>query len=421
MKKLSVAALLTSLLSAGVVVPAHAAEPTDPAPANVQISWKDDTHKFVHVTWTEDGSRPNRVYLRPAGGTTKKNVQVLAADAPNEIDLPTVTVLRAGIRLVVGVTVGTAEGETSPAADSPAFDTIDAGAPKIVSFKPYGTSTLQVTWKQGASVYTDTTPGDPLDLDGPVSYQPMYRGADGVGVPIGPPTSNTSISFAGPKPPYRFYVQSVNEWTAVSSQEVQAEPTAITASIPTWVVSGNETVIRTSFGDPVWGPAGARVTLQARNTTTSPWYAVASGDSSSQEYQFNLPSVGTRQYRIAVANAPGFDLHAFFGGYSAPVTTTVQQKTTMVVDNYGVVRNYEAWGTLYVKPAVTGTVALQRWNGKTWVFVKNTALKTGVADFRMSSPTVGTFVYRYYVPAHTNNGLPVAAAYSTNFTIKVFP
>jgi hypothetical protein len=39
----------------------------------------------------------------------------------------------------------------------------------------------------------------------------------------------------------------------------------------------------------------------------------------------------------------------------------------------------------------------------------------------MSAATAGTFTYRYYVPAQSFNGLPVAAAYSPNFTLKVLP
>jgi hypothetical protein len=419
MKKLSVAVLLTGLLSVGVVAPAQAAEPTDPAPTNVQISWKDDTYKFVHVTWTEPAGVPNRVFVRKPGSTTAHSaMKFVAADAPNEFDLPKDSVWQAGIDLQVGVSVGDAAGETSPVALSVAFDTIPHGDPVIVSYQPSGTGTLQVTWKPGTPIWKDTTPGDPLDVDLPASYQPGYRGVNGVPIPVGQPTASTTTTFSGPKPPYEFVVTALSEWSGASSEAVYASPINFTASIPSWATVGANTVIRGTYA----GPETATVTLQARNTPTSAWYGVVGYVFTNNVYEFTLPSVGTRQYRIAVSNSKDPDRKiGFFGGYSAPVTTTVQQSTSMTVYNYGVVRNYPASGLLRVKPAVSGTVALQRWNGTTWLSVRNTPLKGGYADFEMSTPNVGTYTYRYYVPAHTNNGLPVAAVYSTTFTIKVFP
>jgi hypothetical protein len=420
MKWPALALTVTVLASTLPAAEAFAAEPTDPAPTNVQISWKDETFQFVHVTWEEDAARPNLISVRKPGSTAAAPLRMVAADAPNEIDLPKDSVWMAGVLLEVRVSVGTATGATSPVAVSPAFDTIDAGQPVIQSYQPSGTSTLHVTWKQGTSVFKDTTPGDPLDRELPASYQPAYRIGNAASVPIGQPTPDTAITFTGPNPPYSFLVQSRNEWTNVSSEYVEARPIAFTTSIPSWVVADRNTVIRGTYT----GPDYATVTLQARNTPTSPWYAVAGYTFTDNTYQFTVPSRGTRQYRVAISNTKQSPLPkiAWFGGYSAPVTTTTQLKATVSLGTSSVYRGNQpvaAW--LYVNPAVTGTAALQRWNGKTWTLVGNVAISGGRGTGYLSATMAGTFTYRYYVPTHTYNGLSVAAAYSPNFVLKVLP
>lgn len=420
MKKLAVVAGLAGLVSAGLAIPAHA-EPADPAPTSVQISWKDETFQFVHVTWDEDVPRPNAVYLRVVGSATKKSIRYLPADGPNEIDLPAATVRLAGYKLVIDVAVGTAAGETSTATDSAAFDTIPAAAPTSVTATMSGSSTVKVSWKPGTSVNTDTTPGDPLDRNLQAIFQPMYRKPGAAAVPLGSRTAATTITFSDPKPSYLFFVQARNEWpdpadpTAANSSTVDVEQVAPTASIPTWVIAGQNTVIRGTFHGPP-----AKVILHARNSETSPWYVVTSGDFSNGSYSFTLPSRGTRQYRVVAGNkAAGATL--WFGGYTPVVTTTTQQKVTMALAKSTVVRGYSSWGTLTVKPAVQGFADLQRWNGKTWVHVKNNAIIDGIAYFDMPYWAVGAYTYRYYSAERVYNGLLVGAAYSQNFTVKVIP
>jgi hypothetical protein len=419
MKKLFVAAGLAGLVSAGLVLPAHA-EATTAAPTNVQIRWKDDTYQFVHVTWDEAAGLPNRIILRRPGSTSTNGFKYVAADAPNEIDLPKASIWPVGSKLEIGVGVGTAMEPISPLAVSVPFDTIGAGSPVIEGFKPTGTSTLQVTWKAGTPVEADTTPGDPLDVDYPATYVPMYRTSDATPlVPIGQPTSSTTITFTDPKPPYSFLVRSRNEWLDQSSTSIIASSSAFTTSIPSWVVADHETVIRGTFDGPEDGSTS--VTLQARDSVTSAWYAVAT-NYFQKSYQFSVPSRGTRQYRVVVGNATGSYLRVWFGGFSAPVTTTTQLKATVAMSATAVYRSNQlvnAW--LYVNPASNGAAVQQRWNGKTWIAVANVAFKAGQGTAHLSAATAGTFTYRFYVPAQTFKGLPVAAAYSPNFTLKVKP
>ena len=65
---------------------------------------------------------------------------------------------------------------------------------------------------------------------------------------------------------------------------------------------------------------------------------------------------------------------AWFGGYSAPVTTTTQQKATVSLNSSTYGNNTPVPTQLMVNPAVNGAAALQRWNGKTWVFFTNVAI-----------------------------------------------
>jgi hypothetical protein len=420
MKWFALAVPAALLLSTVTAVEAAAA---DPAPTNVQITWKDSSFEFVHVTWDEEAASPNRIVLRKLGGTVEKIAWHVPAGDPNEIDLPKDVVSQVGSingSIEIGVAVGTETGETSPMAVSKAFDTIDAGTPRIVSFAPSGTSTLHVVWKAGTPVRKDNTLDDPLDRSAPVIFRPVYKVGTAASVPAGQPTTGTELTFTGPKPPFDFYVMSENEWfTGQPSDWVSAKATAFTTRIPTWAVAGSDTVISGTYA----GPEYARITLQARNSPTSPWYAVVGYDFTNHTYRFAVPSRGTRQYRVAVGNTTSapYANDVWFGGYSAPVTTTTQQKATVSLNSYTYRNKTPVPTKLTVNPAVTGAAALQRWNGKTWVFITNVAIRGGYGTGYLSATTAGRFTYRYYVPTHTYNGLSVAAAYSPNFVLTVKP
>jgi hypothetical protein len=418
MKKWPTLAVAAGLLASALTATEAAA--ADPAPTNVQISWKDNTFQFVHVTWDEEAANPNRIVLRKQGGTVEKVAWHVTAGEPDEFDLPKDVVSQVGSingSIEIGVAVGTeAAGETSPVAVSKAFDTIDAGTPRIVSFAPSGTSTLHVGWQAGAPVRKDNTPNDPLDRSAPVIFHPVYKVGAAASVPAGQPTTGTELTFTGPKPPFNFYVMSENEWfTGQPSDWVSAKATAFTTKIPTWVVAGSDTVISGTYT----GPEYARITLQARNSPTSPWYAVSGYDFTDHTYRFAVPSRGTRQYRVAVGNTTSAPLanDAWFGGYSGPVTTTTQQKAVATPQSASTVAGSRLPVYLDVQPAVNGAATLQRWNGTTWTVVGNVQLSNGRATGIIHQTAVARVAYRYYVPAHTFNGLPVAAAYSQQFVL----
>jgi hypothetical protein len=77
----------------------------------------------------------------------------------------------------------------------------------------------------------------------------------------------------------------------------------------------------------------------------------------------------------------------------------------------------EARAELLTNPAITGKVSLQRWNGKTWIVVRDVAITNGRAVGTFPARQPGRVAYRYYVPSRTFNGLFVAATYSPNFVL----
>jgi hypothetical protein len=341
------------------------------------------------------------------------------AGAANELDLPKETVRLAGTVkdvLEIGVAAGTAAGETSPIALAPAFDIHYPSPPALNNFSVSGTSTLSTSWYVWK--YTDPNPGDPLDRDAPTVFHPTYQVGSATPVPLGPATTATTMTLTGPKPPYDFYLWSENEWArGYDTERLHARQTAFTASVPSWMLAGTDTVISGTYN----GPVNARLTLQARNSASTPWYAVVSGDFTGSKYRFAIPSRGTRQYRVVLANRSDSDATAWYGGYSAAATSTVQQRVT-TTGTQTVWRSGAGGETcVYVNPPIEGLAALQRWNGKVWVFVQNVNVRYGWGCTPVNKTVLGRTTYRYYVPNHLYGGNLVASAYSPNFVITVTP
>ena len=411
MKKWPVLALSVGLLTAGLT--ATEAVAADPAPTNVQISWKDDTFQYVHVTWAEDAPRPNKVFIRTVGQPAQSVVTYVAADAPNALDLPKAPISALKGPLEIGVAVGTSAGETSTVAVSSKFDNNAPGRPVLSWFDATGSSTLTVAWYSGGRPL-DSTYRDPLDRSDPETFQPQYA-VGGAPIAIGQPSMATRVTFTGPTTGYKLSVVARNEWSAGPAMaELTARPTKLTAKIPTWATYDKWVMIRGTFDS---GPAVRGVVLQARNSATSPWYVVGGNSFDNGQYWLEAISRGTRQYRVALPNMITGSA-AYFGTYSAPVTMTTQQvvrsarflTTTL---KYGA----EARAELLTNPAITGKVSLQRWNGKTWTGVKDVAITKGRAVGTFPARQPGRVAYRYYVPARTWNGLFVAATYSPNFVL----
>ncbi len=416
--KLIATALPAALLAAGLAAPSVASA-AEPAPTNVRISWKDSSLTYVHLTWDEATPQPNVLFHRVVGQDTRYRITHLAADAPNELDVP-VSLLRRGTATLakeIGVTAGTPEDEaTSPVALSAPFDTLGPAPVTLGSFAMSGTNGLQVKWSGGELAAADTTPNDPLDQTVAVRYQPRYsRVSDGGTVDLGAPITAKELSFAGPAERFTFYVSATNEWsTAAAGAQVAVYPSDVKASIPTWLDAYNAAIIS---GTVAATSSTRQATLQARDSSTGPWYTVGTTQTNGNIYFQLNPFQGTRQFRLAVANQATKDT-AYFGGYSAAGTMNVQQhiSASPMSDQIKVGQT----NTIYVNlgPDRSATTTFQQWNGKTWVTIGTLALNaSGHGEAKLRATTVGRAVYRYYVPAGTWRNLPVAAAYSNQFAI----
>ncbi|WP_143466116.1 hypothetical protein [Kribbella sp. ALI-6-A] len=411
MKKWPALALSAGLL--GSALTATQAVAADAAPTGVTIAWKDSTHEFVRVTWTEEGDQPNKVVLRTGTSTTVLPVFV-PAGAANVVDYPATRLEPYSGTLQFDVSVGTEAAETSPAGVSPRFDTIVAAPAERVSVTLSGTSGLRVQWKAGFSEL-DRTPDDPLDLAGSTRYTPRLVAGSKVS-DLAAASPATSVTVASHALPYQIDVLASNEWGTVSRRLGGASASGLKAVIPTWVKSG------TATSQPaITGTVAARtapVYLQARNTATSPWYTASSQQAVNGTFRFPLGASGSRHYRVLAPNYTDTAGIAYFGSYSAAVATTVQVNpwgarfTTATVR-----RGQTATAEVRHSPTCSYTVVLQRWTGNTWSTVGYVRSNVGLARGYVKSAAVGRVAYRYYLPAVTVNGFKYAAAYSPNFVL----
>ncbi|TWD79840.1 hypothetical protein FB561_0906 [Kribbella amoyensis] len=415
MKKWPAATLAGALLASALApTQAHAA---DTAPTNVRIAWKDSTHQEVRVTWTEEGTRPNRISVRSQASPTALRTFYVASDAPDELDIPASSIApKTGTDAVfqIGVAAGTEAGETSAAELSPAFDMLGPVFMELDSYSLAGGSTLSVKWKRASVQAEDKTPNDPLDVTGTDLYQPQYV-KDGRTVPLGEPTRSTALTFTGPRPPFTVELAGTNEW--IGSDHAGATISVAsyhpTASIPAWVrADTSQNTVRGTFT----GSGHDKVILQARNSATSPWYTVGWQNFTNNQYAFDMRAAGSRQYRVQLPNTVKGE-RAFFGGYSPVVSTTVQTSVGANFWNPTIRVGQTSRAAVYMRPYLVGHARLERWNGKTWTLVGPVPIANGLGFGYIRGATPGRVAYRYYIPAGTLNGQWFAAAYSTTFVL----
>ncbi|GAA1556394.1 hypothetical protein [Kribbella lupini] len=400
------AGLAASLL---VATPASAA---DVAPSNVKVSWKDDTLTTVHVTWDEEGAHPNRVLLHRAGLPDSGRIFLVPTDAPNEVDIPAGRFFGMGLAQI-GVSTGTESGDTSAMALSPRFDTDAPGMPTLVSSVVNGSNGLTVRWQPGKAP-VDSTPDDPLDRTVPPQFQARYRtvGSGQPLVPLGVPGPSTQVSFTAPAPKFLFSVAAVNEWGSTASLSLEARTVDPTIQVtPAWSRYGDVVEVTGTLD----GADARQVILQARNSSTSPWYVVKA-NSFNSEYYFGFLGPAPRQYRVQVPNVAA-PTRVWFGGFSPITVSVVQLRTQGAFRASQLKRGQTGEAHVDVGPAADTTAVLQRWSGKTWTTVGPVAVRGGHGVGYVRAVTVGRVAYRYYVPATVYRGATYQAAYSPNFVL----
>jgi hypothetical protein len=416
------ALVLAGGVLASLVHAVPAAAIVEPTPADVQVGWKDDTHEFVRVTWTEDQPQPNVVVLRHRGGAAKLLPVYVSADGPNAVDVPAFQVrdlawTEGETPLRFEVAVGTSAGITSPVAATEEFDATAPLPSSVVSTRMWGAGSLAVEWKP-AETPVDETPGDPLDRTVPLTYQAVYQLTGAAQeTPLGARTEATQITFTSPKPSFYFHVTAFNEWGGqYGGAGVSAEGVKLTATVPGWAVYQAGTPRITGTYTPV--EQSRTIVLQARNSTTAPWYVVASGTFSGGKYSFPLGTGGSRQYRVAVPNASNqTGTLIMYGGYSAPASSTTQLRADAAFRYSQSFTGQLVDALLTVRPGVTTTATLQRWTGTTWTTVGPVKVTNGRGIGQVRTTTPGRTSYRYYVPTCTYGGLRFAAAYTPTFVL----
>jgi hypothetical protein len=422
MKKWPALAVAVTALTATLPTLASAATLPDPAPTNVQISWATDGSRRVHVTWDEAAPVSNKVFARDLDSSAVVAAFYPPADAGNTInfDASNLATVSHDRRLEMVVVAGTPAGVTSPEGRSVAFDN---HVPDTVLDSVTQTAT-GMTVKVHPVPYNDTTPNDPLDA-AQLTYEPKYS-MNYRQYSLGAPGEATEFSITHPAPGYRFYVKTDGHWISeVWGDYVNVDHANLTVQGPPARLEYNAaTVFRGSLG-PLVERQQQLVVLQARNSPTSPWYAVTTmmAPTETGNYSFSVLA-RSREYRIAVpghsrTEGNGFDEWTLlYGGYSALMKSVAYQRVygKFTTPKIRVGQTASAQAMLSVS-VPTSVVALQRWNGKTWVFVQNITLKNNVGYAKVTSKTAGVATYRMYSPNLTKDGMLVAAAYSPNFTL----
>jgi hypothetical protein len=423
-----------ALLSTGL--PAHAAAPVDPLVATpvsaVKLEWVDVAQGQIRISWSESAPVANTVYLNTG---TFAEVGTTTAAGPNEL-LVTARGLGYSISSADKVTIVVTDPDGGGAV-SPAFD----------RYLPYPNGVSMYTNEGGNAVHWavphedfDPTPDDPLDVVGGNKFEVKLL----EGRPIECDTTDwsddgtTSGIIPERSKPYTIVVRAHNEWldptyasaygNVVSSTLLVTSPTVTQYGAVT-TISGSLTekalLVTTTpphcvqYDEP---GAGRQVVLQARNTSTSPWYVVGSRYAIEQgRFVFTVKSPGAREYRVvrAMTSSGGTIV---LGAWTAAklvrsTTRVVSAKFIAPTITYGT----KPQAYLWVDPAGSQKAALQFKNASgVWQGLTYKTLYAGRGLVAFTFNRRGATQFRWWVPGSTTGtGLKVDPVYSGVFTLTV--
>ncbi len=408
---------LASGLAASLLVAAPASA-ADVVPTDVRIAWKDSTFQTVVVSWDEAAPVGNTIELRKRGFTTAYYLNSVLADHPNSVEIPAATIRAASWRegrdtpFEFGVS---ASG--GPKTLSVGFDANTPDAPAVVSRTLSAAGVSTVRWQDASS---DTTPNDPLDRTEPLTYQVNYvPTGSGKSYPIAARSAATQATYTL-RSPYSLYVAGYNEWgNQFYRRLLTAEATRLTAKVPSWVVYQDSARVTGTYTPST---ESRPVALQARNSSTSPWYVVASAVFRSGKFGFDLGTGGSRQYRVVTPTAT-YSAGAViaYGASTPPVASTTQLRTSGFFTGDPILPGMRNTAGVYVYPGLNTTAQLQRWTGKAWSTVGPVAVKSGTGYGSILATKPGRTAYRFYVPLTRSGGTWYAAAYTNTFVNNVGP
>jgi len=398
----------------------------------VQIAWADVAQGQLKITWTESSPVANTVQLK-AGAL--KQLGTTSAAEPNELLVP----------------IGDL-GNSSDPADRVSIVVSDPGggsaaSPDFDRYLPHPDKVAMTTSPEGAARWTispdlsDATAGDPLDVDGLTRYDvdlreqgsPHYCNT----VDLSDSTSTTGVIPRRTRP-YAVHVQPHNEWgvdLASAGPSGSVTTSALTITAPAATQYGTVTTITGGIGEfslmessptrceewAMYGPS-TNVTLQARDTATSAWYAVSNTKTGSVgAYRFTVKNAGAREFRVVADDQQ----RAGSFMYGASTAAKLVRSTTQVV-SAKFIAPVITFGTkpqayLWVDPAGSQQAALQFknasgvWQGMTY---KTLSSGRGIATFTFNRR--GATQFRWWTPGTTTStGLKVDPVYSSIFTLTV--
>lgn len=407
---------LAAGLAASLLVAAPAS--AEVVPTNVRVAWKDTTFQTVVVSWDEAEAVGNSIQLFKRGFSTAYYAGSVLADHPNSVEIPAVRIRDASWREGRDTPLEFAvSGPGSGSVRSVGFDANTPDAPEVVSRTLSAAGVSTVRWKDTSR---DTTPNDPLDRTEPLTYQVNYvPTGSGKSYPIAARSAATQATYKL-RSPYSLYVAGYNEWgNQFYRRLLTAEATRLMAKVPSWVVSQDSARVTGTYTPST---ESRPVALQARNSSTSPWYVVASAVFRGGKFGFQLGTGGSRQYRVVTPTAT-YSAGAViaYGASTAPVASTTQLRVSGFFTGDPIIAGMRNTAGVYVYPGVNTTAQLQRWNGKAWSAVGPVAVKAGTGYGSVLATKPGRTAYRFYVPASSSGGAWFAAAYTNTFVNNVSP
>ncbi|TDD57460.1 hypothetical protein E1263_23715 [Kribbella antibiotica] len=418
MRKLAAITAAAVLLTSGLATSAWAAAPE--APTDVQVSWTDDGK--VRVAWKDTG-QANLVVLS-SSASQYIAAEPTAAD-PNELLLdprifPDQAEMRVSLRTVV-------DREKSTPAYSSVFDTRRVARPSLVSASSSSGSSVRMLLQREA--ITDKNPADLLDqpggewlkatVAGPAAGQQteisLPAGAEHIVVPVQPGAVTIKLSTG-------------NEWgTSQIYGTVQVGTMRVSASLPARASWQMFTITgRVHMSSPNAGEAVA-VAIQTRPNAASPWKFLTgtSAQTGGAILPATLGAAGGQEYRLWVHETSAFRNENTYLLTPAASTTGKFVRRNALIDRSEFFPTRAPASTtvtllVHVGPELPMKAALQKWDGKKWVYLRAVQLDTkGNASIPMRAPLRGVGKYRIATPAVKYKGLPVDATTSLPFALKV--
>jgi hypothetical protein len=438
LKRLIAVASAAALLVGWGVPAARATSLASGDVSDVRLSWISSAGP-VRVAWSETTSVANTITFE-RDGFAPVQLGTTTASGQNEITVATWQLVPTGDPADVGrIVVSDPDGGQARSAD---FDRYLRTAPTpTLSFTPEN----WVKWSVLPDSSVDTTPGDPLDQNAvPTRFTFTLRMRSDLAnscldfnVYENPETPGALSGVFDRVGPYLMTIYSSNNWNRKIGSAAEVRGTGVTFSAPSATRYGQQVTLAgrvTSRGivqqipqpycsEKELGPAANElVVLQARNSSTSPWYVVGTIRSASTgQYSFKVKNAGTREYRAVVPNTTRAGILSF----GATTASKVVKATTQVV-SAKFIAPVITYGTrpqayLWADPAGTQKAALQfrnpngTWQGLTY---KTLYSGRGIATFQWSRR--GATPFRWYVPGSTTStGLKVDPVYSGIFTLTV--